>query len=128
MGGITNMIPYFGPFLGAIPASIITYIAAPSEPLTVLWILIVILIIQQLDAFIIGPYILGDSVGVSAFWIIVAVTVGGATFGIMGMFLGVPTLVLFKTIIEDNIQNKLHQKGYDGLETKHLKTYIKRKK
>jgi predicted PurR-regulated permease PerM len=126
--GITNMIPYFGPFLGAIPASIITYIATPSEPLNVVWILFIILIIQQLDAFVIGPYILGDSVGVSAFWIIVAVTIGGATFGIIGMFLGVPTLVLFKTILEDNIQNKLHQKGYDGLESKHIKTFVKRKK
>jgi len=125
---ITNMIPYFGPFLGTIPASIITYIATPTEPINVIWILIVIIIIQQLDAFVIGPYILGDSVGVSAFWIIVAVTVGGATFGVAGMFLGVPTLVLVKTILEDNIQNRLHQKGYDGLEVKYLKTHVKRTK
>ncbi|MDK2866058.1 MAG: hypothetical protein PWP51_2036 [Clostridiales bacterium] len=123
--GLTNMIPYFGPFLGAVPASIITYIAAPDQPVLVVWMLIAILVIQQLDGWVIGPYILGDSVGVSAFWIIVAVTVGGATFGVVGMFMGVPTLVLFKTIIEDNIQHKLHKKGYDGLEMKNMRTYRK---
>ncbi|MBS7528236.1 AI-2E family transporter [Fusibacter paucivorans] len=125
--GLTNMIPYFGPFLGAVPASIITYIAAPDQPILVVWMLIAILVIQQLDGWVIGPYILGDSVGVSAFWIIVAVTVGGATFGVVGMFMGVPTLVLIKTIIEDNIQHKLHKKGYDGLESKNIRAYRKSK-
>ena len=123
--GLTNMIPYFGPFLGAVPASIITYIASPSNPVMVLWILLIILVIQQLDGWVIGPYILGDSVGVSAFWIIVAVTIGGATFGVMGMFMGVPTLVLVKTILEDSIQNKLTKKGYDGLEMKYIKAFKK---
>lgn len=123
--GLTNMIPYFGPFLGAVPASIITYIAVPDNPMMVLWMLLVILIIQQLDGWIIGPYILGDSVGVSAFWIILAVTIGGATFGVLGMFMGVPTLVLIKTIVEDSIQNKLTKKGYDGLEMQHIKAFKK---
>lgn len=124
--GLTNMIPYFGPFLGAIPACVITFIGSPDNPINVLWMLIIILIIQQLDGLVIGPFILGDSVGVSAFWIIVAVTVGGATFGVLGMFLGVPVLVLIKTLIEDDIQKKLYAKGYEGLEEKNIK--LKRKK
>lgn len=123
--GITNMIPYFGPFLGAVPATIITYIGAPQTPVNVLWILLIILIIQQLDGWIIGPLILGDSVGVSAFWIILAVTIGGATFGVIGMFLGVPVLVLIKTLLEDDIQKKLYIKGYEGLEEKNIR--MKRK-
>ncbi len=126
--GITNMIPYFGPFLGAVPAAIITYIGSPSTPVNVLWILLIILIIQQLDGWVIGPMILGDSVGVSAFWIILAVTIGGATFGVVGMFLGVPVLVLIKTLIEDDIQKKLYTKGYDGLEEKYIRVRRKSKK
>ncbi|MBF4691856.1 AI-2E family transporter [Fusibacter ferrireducens] len=125
--GVTNMIPYFGPFLGAIPASIITYIGSPHTPFNVLWILLIILIIQQLDGWVIGPMILGDSVGVSAFWIILAVTIGGATFGVVGMFLGVPVLVLIKTLLEDDIQKKLYVKGYEGLEEKNIKTKRKSK-
>ncbi len=123
--GITNMIPYFGPFLGAIPATIITYIGAPNTPVDVLWMLLIILIIQQLDGWVIGPLILGDSVGVSAFWIILAVTIGGATFGVLGMFLGVPVLVLVKTLLEDDIQKKLYVKGYEGLEESNIR--MKRK-
>lgn len=119
--GITNMIPYFGPFIGAIPAGIITLIANPTHPIGVVYILLLILIIQQLDGLVIGPFILGDSVGVSAFWIIVAVTIGGASFGILGMFLGVPVCVLIKTLIEEDIERRLASKGYDGLEEQNLK-------
>ncbi|GAB6109159.1 AI-2E family transporter [Fusibacter bizertensis] len=119
--GITNMIPYFGPFIGAIPAGVITLIANPTHPIEVVYILLLILIIQQLDGLVIGPFILGDSVGVSAFWIIVAVTIGGASFGILGMFLGVPVCVLIKTLIEEDIERKLAAKGYDGLEEQNLK-------
>lgn len=125
--GLTNMIPYFGPFLGAVPAAIITYIGTPSAPVNVLWILLIILIIQQLDGWVIGPFILGDSVGVSAFWIILAVTIGGATFGVLGMFLGVPVLVLIKTLLEDDIQKKLYSKGYEGLEEQFIRTKRKAK-
>lgn len=119
--GITNMIPYFGPFIGAVPAAVITLIANTSDPIKVVYMLILILIIQQLDGLVIGPFILGDSVGVSAFWIILAVTVGGATFGLVGMFLGVPTVVLLKTLIEEDVQRKLISKGYDGLEEKNIR-------
>ncbi|MBE0450678.1 MAG: AI-2E family transporter [Clostridia bacterium] len=123
--GITNMIPYFGPFIGAVPAGIITFVANPSHPVSVLWMLLIILIIQQLDGLVIGPFILGDSVGVNAFWIILAVTVGGATFGLLGMFLGVPVSVLVKTLIEEDVERKLAFKGYNDMETTALR--IKKK-
>lgn len=119
--GITNMIPYFGPFIGAIPASVITLIANPTQPVEVLYMLILIFLIQQLDGLIIGPLILGDSVGVSAFWIIIAVTIGGATFGILGMFLGVPVFVLIKTLVEEDVERKLDAKGYSSLEKENIR-------
>lgn len=120
--GVTNMIPYFGPFIGAIPAAVITLIANPSQPIDVVYMLLLIFIIQQLDGLVIGPFILGDSVGVTAFWIIVSVTVGGATFGLLGMFLGVPLCMLIKTLLEEDVARKLDAKGYDGLEVENLKT------
>lgn len=109
--GVTNMIPYFGPFIGAIPAILITLVASFDNPIRVVYIALIILIIQQLDGLVIGPRILGDSVGVAPFWIIIAVTVGGATYGVVGMFLGVPTVVLLKTIVEEMINKNLHVKG-----------------
>lgn len=119
--GITNMIPYFGPFIGAIPAAVITLIANPTQPIEMVYMLFLIFLIQQLDGLVIGPLILGDSVGVSAFWIITAVTIGGATFGIIGMFLGVPVVVLIKTLIEEDVERKLDAKGYFALGQEHIK-------
>jgi predicted PurR-regulated permease PerM len=115
------MIPYFGPFIGAVPAALITFIATPSLPVNVAWILLIILIIQQIDGWIIGPFVLGDSVGVSAFWIIVAVTIGGATFGVAGMFLGVPLAVLLKTLVEEEVDRRLNAKGYDDIDKKDMR-------
>lgn len=119
--GITNMIPYFGPFIGAVPAAVITLIANPTQPVEMLYMLFLIFLIQQLDGLVIGPLILGDSVGVSAFWIITAVTIGGATFGILGMFLGVPVVVLIKTLIEEDVERKLDAKGYFAFGQEHIK-------
>lgn len=119
--GITNMIPYFGPFIGAVPAAIITLVATPTEPLNVLWMLLIIFIIQQLDGWVIGPMILSDSVGVSAFWIVIAVTAGGAAFGLVGMFLGVPACVLFKTLLEVDVEERLAKKGLVDFEKDNIK-------
>lgn len=119
--GITNMIPYFGPFIGAVPAAIITLVATPTEPWNVLWMLLIIFIIQQLDGWVIGPMILSDSVGVSAFWIVIAVTAGGAAFGLVGMFLGVPACVLFKTLLEEDVEERLVKKGLNAFEKDNIK-------
>jgi predicted PurR-regulated permease PerM len=106
--GITNMIPYFGPFIGAIPALLVTL--ASGSLLQVFLVFIIILGLQQFDGLYLGPKILGKKVGVGAFWIIVSVTVGGALFGLVGMFVGVPVTVLFKTLIETYVDNKLKEK------------------
>lgn len=105
--GLTNMIPYFGPFIGAVPCVLITLFISPYKALAVI---IIIVVLQQLDGLVIGPKILGNKVGVGAFWIIVAVTIGGAAAGVVGMLLGVPVVVLIKTIIENKVTEKLEEK------------------
>jgi predicted PurR-regulated permease PerM len=93
--GITNMIPYFGPFIGAIPAVGLTLF---SSPVQALWVALFILALQQLDGYIIGPKILGDSVGLSPFWIIVAILIGGGLFGVVGMLICVPLLAVIRNL------------------------------
>lgn len=106
--GITNIIPYFGPFIGAIPALLVTL--ASGTLIQVLLVLIIIVGLQQFDGLYLGPKILGNKVGVGAFWIIVSVTVGGALFGVIGMLVGVPIVVLVKTLIEEFIAKSLKEK------------------
>ncbi|WBW97859.1 AI-2E family transporter [Oceanirhabdus sp. W0125-5] len=116
--GITNMIPYFGPFIGGVPAVLIVLFVSPMKALVAG---IIIIILQQFDGLYLGPKILGDKVGVGAFWIIVSVTVGGAIMGVWGMLLGVPITVLFKTLIEESVQRKLDEKGLGDIEKDKLK-------
>lgn len=118
--GITNMIPYFGPFIGAIPATLIVLL---QSPILALWVLIVIIILQQFDGLVLGPYILGDSVGVGAFWIIVGVTIGGTMFGVVGMLIGVPVLVLLKTIVEGMVEQFLNRKGLADIEVENINRF-----
>lgn len=108
--GVTNVIPYVGPFIGAVPALFITLLASPQTPVNVVYMGIIILAIQQLDGLIIGPKILGDTIGVTPFWILIAITVGGAMFGFLGMFLGVPVTVLIKTLVEEIVEKKLGER------------------
>lgn len=89
--GITNIIPYFGPYMGAIPSALILLFISPVQCLIfVIWILV----LQQVDGLLIGPKILGDSTGLRPLWIIFAISVGGALAGILGMFFGVPILAI----------------------------------
>lgn len=105
--GVTNMIPYFGPFIGAVPATIITLF---DSPLKAFWLLLFILALQQFDGLILGPKILGDSVGVSPFWIIFSIVVGGKLFGVVGMFLGVPVIAIVRLVINRGIDKRLERK------------------
>ena len=82
--GVTNVIPFFGPFIGAVPSFILIALA---EPVKGLYFLIFVLALQQVDGNIIGPKILGDSTGLSSFWVVFAILVGGGLFGFMGMLL-----------------------------------------
>lgn len=106
--GITNMIPYFGPFIGAVPAVIITLFYSPVKAL---WVLAFIVALQQFDGLILGPKILGDQVGLSPFWIILAIIIGGGLFGVIGMFLAVPICAMLKILIERHVDNVLSQRG-----------------
>lgn len=85
--GVTNIIPFFGPFLGAIPS---TFLILLVSPMKALYFLIFILALQQLDGNVIGPKILGDKTGLPSLWVIIAILVGGSFFGLPGMFFGVP--------------------------------------
>ena len=98
--GVTNVIPFFGPLIGAVPCVIIVTI---TDPMHGLYLLIFILILQQVDGNIIGPKILGDSTGLSSFWVIFAIMVGSGLFGFVGMLFGVPTFAVIYYLIQQLI-------------------------
>jgi predicted PurR-regulated permease PerM len=106
--GITNIIPFFGPFIGAIPSGILLLIAAPEQ---VLPFCIFILALQQFDGNILGPKILGDTTGLPAFWVMVAIFLGGGLFGFGGMILGVPIFAVIYTLIKEITENMLRRKS-----------------
>ena len=106
--GVTNIIPIFGPFIGGIPAAIIILFVSPIQAL---WFVIIIIVIQQIDGNIIGPKILGDSIGISAFWILFSLLVAAKFMGFVGMVVGVPLFAIFYSIIKEIIENKLSKKG-----------------
>ncbi|SDH80095.1 AI-2E family transporter [Desulfosporosinus hippei] len=105
---VTNVIPFFGPFIGAIPSVIIIFFESPTMAF---WFLIFIFILQQLDGNVIGPKILGDSLGISSFWILFAILLGGKFFGFIGLIIGVPLFVLIYSIIKEVIEMRLQAKG-----------------
>ena len=106
--GITNIIPFFGPFIGAIPSFIIILFVSPIKAL---WFLLIILIIQQLDGNVIGPKILGDSIGISAFWILFSILVAGKFLGLVGMIIGVPLFAIVYSLIKEVVEGQLKKKG-----------------
>ncbi|GAA0713843.1 AI-2E family transporter [Paraclostridium ghonii] len=106
--GITNIIPFFGPFIGAIPSTIIILFVSPVQAL---WFILIIIVIQQIDGNIIGPKILGDSIGISAFWILFSLLVGGRLLGLVGMIIGVPLFAIIYSIIKEVVEAKLDKKG-----------------
>lgn len=106
--GVTNVIPFFGPFLGAIPSAFLILL---DSPLKCLYFILFILALQQFDGNILGPKILGDSTGISSFWVIVAILVGGGLFGVLGMFLGVPFFACVYAGIRSYSAYRLQKKG-----------------
>ncbi|MCR4782845.1 MAG: AI-2E family transporter [Lachnospiraceae bacterium] len=94
--GVTNIIPVFGPYIGAVPTVLIIFF---TNPMSGIYFLIYILVLQQIDGNIIGPKILGDSTGVDSFWVLFAIVVGGGLFGFMGMLLGVPVVALLYYVL-----------------------------
>ncbi len=106
--GVTNMIPYFGPFIGAVPGALIILLI---NPLQAVGYLIMILALQQFDGLILGPKILGDSTGLKPLWIIFAITLGGSIAGVIGMFLGVPVVAVISYLIERLLSYRLKKRG-----------------
>ncbi|MPM56761.1 hypothetical protein SDC9_103575 [bioreactor metagenome] len=106
--GVTNVIPYFGPFIGGIPTVILMLFLDPTR--AVLYAVFIILL-QQFDGNILGPKILGDSIGISALWVVVSVTLFGGLLGIFGMLFGVPLFALLHKIVNDSIRLRLEKKN-----------------
>ena len=106
--GLTNMIPVFGPFIGAIPCALILLII---DPMYCLEFLVFILILQQVDGNIIGPHILSGAVGLPTMWVMFAIIVGGALFGIVGMFIGIPIFSVIYTLTENWVHKRLKEKN-----------------
>lgn len=106
--GVTNIIPFFGPLIGAIPSAVLLLVASPKQ---VIPFLIMILVIQQLDGNVIGPKILGQSTGISAFWVLFSILVGGGLFGFAGMLLGVPVFAVLYSLLQEFIEYRLEGKN-----------------
>jgi len=106
--GVTNVIPFFGPFIGAIPCALLILLV---DPLKCLYFVIFIFALQQLDGNVIGPRILGDTIGISGFWVLVSITVAGSLFGFAGMLLGVPVFAVLYMLVADFAESRLQKKG-----------------
>lgn len=106
--GVTNIIPFFGPFIGAIPSAFLVFVESPKMCLV---FIIFIVILQQIDGNILGPLILGDTIGISSFWILFAILLGGNLFGFAGMVLGVPTFACIYALLIRTIGDGLEKKG-----------------
>ncbi|MCR5585343.1 MAG: AI-2E family transporter [Lachnospiraceae bacterium] len=106
--GVTNVVPIFGPWVGAIPCSLLVLVVNPDKALI---FVIFIILLQQFDGNILGPNILGDSTGLAAFWVVVAITLGGGLFGVPGMLLGVPTFAVFYFLVKTFVEFKLKERN-----------------
>ncbi len=105
--GVTNVIPFFGPFLGAIPSAFLILLVSPKQ---CLFFVIFIVVLQQFDGNILGPKILGDATGISSFWVIVAILVGGGFGGVLGMFLGVPIFACVQELVKYLLNRRLRHR------------------
>lgn len=94
---ITNIVPFIGPIIGLIPPVLVTLLESPVQSL---WVLGVVLIIQAIDAYLIQPYFIGDKMGLSPFWVLVSVIIGGGLFGIWGILLSVPVAAVLRILIK----------------------------
>lgn len=108
--GITNLIPYFGNFIGLVPTFIITFFFSPVQALQ---LTVLVLFISILDGWVLAPKIIGDKIGLGPVWIIVAIILGGSIYGVVGMFLGVPVIAILKALIEDIVDRRIKAKNID---------------
>lgn len=129
--GVTNIIPFFGPFIGAIPSGFLVLLVSPVK---CLYFLLFVLLLQQFDGNILGPKILGDSTGLSSFWVLFSILLFGGLFGFVGMIIAVPAFAVIYDLIAKGINRslalkRLSQNTDDYKELSHIdekdKTYIK---
>ena len=105
--GVTNVIPFFGPYIGAIPSAILILL---TDPRMGIYFIIFIIALQQFDGNVLGPKILGDTTGLSAFWVVFSILIAGGLFGVPGMILGVPTFAVIYYVVEMLVDNKLEKR------------------
>ena len=120
--GVTNIIPFFGPFIGAIPSILLILI---QEPIAALWFALFILVLQQIDGNVIGPRILGNTTGLSSFWVLFAILSFGGLFGFVGMIVGIPVFAVLYDIVRSLVHIGLRKHGYEpskGIEAMEEKT------
>ena len=106
--GVTNIIPFFGPFIGAVPSAVIICF---SSPMQALYFLLLILALQQFDGNILGPKILGGTTGLASFWVLFAILMGGGLFGFVGMVLGVPVCAIVFYYLNQYLRKRLIRKS-----------------
>lgn len=106
--GVTNMIPFFGPFIGAIPSIFILLVVNPFDAVL---FAVFVFALQQFDGNILGPKILGNSLGISPIWVLAGILIGNGLFGLVGMLIGVPTFALLYSIVSEDITIRLSEKG-----------------
>lgn len=106
--GVTNVIPFFGPIIGLVPCAFLILLV---NPLQSFYFVIFILILQQIDGNVIGPKILGNTIGISGFWVLASITVAASIFGFAGMILGVPAFAILYLLISDAVNNRLRKKN-----------------
>ena len=106
--GVTNLIPFFGPWIGGVPSALLVLMVNPRQAL---YFVILILVLQQFDGNILGPKILGDSTGLSGFWVIFAITIFGGLFGVLGMVVGVPIFAVFYAAVRASVNRMLVKKN-----------------
>ena len=130
--GVTNISPFFGPFIGAIPSAFLILLVSPRQ---CLYFIGLILLLQQFDGNILGPKILGDSTGVSSFWVLFSILLFGGLFGFVGMIIGVPTFAVFYRLTTELVTYLLGKKelsadisSYERLDyiDNEKKTYIRK--
>lgn len=109
--GVTNLVPFFGPFIGAIPCGLLILLVDPTK---VIWFGIFVLVLQQLDGNVIKPLMFGETMGLPAIWILVSITIGGAMFKVPGMLLGAPVFAVFYMLLADTVKKRLKKKNLPG--------------
>ena len=106
--GVTNVIPFFGPFIGAIPCGLLVFL---DSPIKCVYFAIFILVLQQFDGNILGPKILGDSTGLASFWVLFSILLFGGLFGFAGMVLGVPVFAMIYSVLRRLVHHELRRRG-----------------